>query len=521
MSENGEHDVDGGRRLATSFREPRHAPSAFRDIGHAPVTLSLASCEQARLARDARFDGLFFTAVKTTGIYCRPVCPAPPPKPSNVEYFAHAAAAETAGYRPCLRCRPELSPADGQWRRGDNILARAVQLIDDGALDAHSVAELAARLHVGERHLRRLFVDALGVAPMQLQATRRLLFAKQLLSETALPITDIALASGFQSLRRFNDAFLRAYGMAPARLRQSPRQTQHAGPIVLRLNYRPPFDFAASLAFLQRRALPGIEDVSEQRYRRVLDENGAWFELTAQPSHEPALQLSLHGVAAAALPGIVRRVRRMFDLDADPQTTHALLGQDALLAPLIAARPGLRMPAGWDAFEVAVRAVLGQQVSVAAATTLARRLVERHGRPLATPIDAALHSLFPTPAQLADAQLADIGLPAKRAATLTSLARALANGEVDFAREQSLEQFVERWTALPGIGDWTAQYIAMRGLAHPDAFPAGDLILRKQAGAGTPISEKLLRARAERWRPWRSYAVMQLWQAATIEENLR
>lgn len=483
------------------------------------MTLSVATCEQARITRDARFDGLFFTAVKTTGIYCRPVCPAPPPQPRNVEYFAHAATAEAAGYRPCLRCRPELSPADGRWRRGDDIVARAVQLIDDGALDTRSIVGLAGQLHIGERHLRRLFAKSLGVAPMQLQTTRRLLFAKQLLSETALPITDVALVSGFQSLRRFNDAFLRAYGMPPARLRQSTRQTHSTGPIMLRLHYRPPFDFAASLAFLQRRALPGIEDVNEQRYRRVLDESGAWLELSARPDDEPALQLALHGVSARTLPDIVRRVRRMFDLDADPQAIHALLAQDVLLAPLIKARPGLRMPAGWDGVEVAMRAVLGQQVSVAAATTLARRLVERHGRPLATPPNPTLHSLFPTLAQLTDAKLDDLGLPATRAATLTTMARALATGEIDFARVQLLEQFVQRWTALPGIGDWTAQYIAMRGLAHPDAFPAGDLILRKQAGDGTPLSEKQLRTRAEGWRPWRSYAVIQLWQAANLKEN--
>lgn len=475
-----------------------------------------AVCEQARLARDARFDGCFFTAVKTTGIYCRPVCPAPAPKSRNVEYFANAAGAEAAGYRPCLRCRPELSPADGLWRRGDGVVARATRLIEDGLLDEASMSALAARLHVGERHLRRLFVDTLGVTPQQVQATRRLLFAKQLLSETALPVTEIALASGFRSLRRFNDAFLGAYGLPPSRLRKHADATPaEAGPLQLKLVYRPPFDFRASLDFLRQRVLPGIERVDADRYARVIDADGAWLELAEWGAGEPALQLSLHGAGAAALPGIVQRVRRMFDLDADPSAIHAQLAGDALLAPLVEAQPGLRLPGGWDGFEVAMRAVLGQQVSIAAATTLARRLVTAHGRPITSPIADDLHSLFPLPEQLAEVDLVDIGLPGKRAATLNVVAHALAAGEIGFGPEQSLDAFIADWTALPGIGDWTAHYIAMRGLRHPDAFPAGDLVLRKQAGAGIALSEKQLRARAEAWRPWRSYAVIQLWRAAS------
>ena len=477
---------------------------------------STAICEQARLSRDARFDGRFFTAVKTTGIYCRPVCPAPAPKSRNVEYFANAASAEAAGYRPCLRCRPELSPADGLWRRGDGVVARATRLIDDGALDVAPMSALAERLHVGDRHLRRLFVETLGVTPQQVQGTRRLLFAKQLLSETTLPITDIALASGFRSLRRFNDAFLSAYGLAPSRLRKHVDATQlDAGPLQLKLAYRPPFDFRASLAFLHLRALPGIERISIDSYARVISANGAWLELTEWGKGEPALRLSLHGVSAIELPGIVQRVRRMFDLDAEPATLHAQLSADALLSPLIPAQPGLRLPGGWDGFEVAMRAVLGQQVSVTAATTLARRLVAAHGRPLATPINEDLHSLFPLPEQLVDIDLIGLGLPAKRAATLNTVARALAEGRVSFSPEQSLDDFIAAWTALPGIGDWTAHYIAMRGLRHPDAFPAGDLVLRQQAGGGTPLTEKQLRERAEAWRPWRSYAVIQLWRAAS------
>ena len=480
-----------------------------------------AICEQARLSRDARFDGRFFTAVKTTGIYCRPVCPAPAPKSRNVEYFANAAGAEAAGYRPCLRCRPELSPADSLWRRGDGVVARAARLIEDGALDDASISTLANRLHVGDRHLRRLFVETLGVTPQQVQATRRLLFAKQLLSETALPITDIALASGFRSLRRFNDAFLSAYGLAPSRLRKhADASSIQVGPLQLKLAYRPPFDFQASLGFLRQRVLPGIEHITADRYARVIDIQGAWLEVAEWGANEPALRLSLHGVGTTALPNIVQRVRRMFDLDADPSAIHAQLATDDLLAPMINAHPGLRLPGGWDGFEVAMRAVLGQQVSVVAATTLARRLVAAHGRPLETPINEDLHSLFPLPEQLVDVDLIGIGLLAKRAATLNVVARALVEGRINFGTEQSLDEFIASWTAHPGIGDWTAHYIAMRGLRHPDAFPAGDLVLRKQAGGDIALTEKQMRERAEAWRPWRSYAVIQLWRAASNAQAL-
>ena len=478
-----------------------------------------ATCEQARRSRDARFDGLFFTAVKTTGIYCRPVCPAPAPKSANVEYFANAASAEAAGYRPCLRCRPELSPADGRWRRGDDLVARASRLIEDGWLDEASIPALAERLHVGDRHLRRLFVDALGTTPHQVQATRRLLFAKQLLTETALPVTDIAQAAGFRSLRRFNDAFLAAYGLAPSRLRRSVGPANTPGPLVLRLAYRPPFDFRATLDFLRTRALPGIEQVGEAHYARTLDDAGGWLHLAEWGKGEAALRLSLHGVGAAGLPGIVRRVRRMFDLDADPQAIHDHLRHDPSLAPMLVRHHGLRLPGGWDGFEIAIRAVLGQQVSVAAASTLAARVVAKHGRPLATPASDALHALFPAPETLAEADLAGIGLTTRRADTVRAVSRAVADGRIGFRGDQPLEDFIAGWRALPGIGDWTAHYIAMRALGQPDAFPAGDLVLRKQAGDGITLSEKTLQQRAEAWRPWRAYAARHLWHAAAPASN--
>ncbi|MDO5504965.1 MAG: AlkA N-terminal domain-containing protein [Pseudoxanthomonas suwonensis] len=483
-------------------------------------TLDPLVCERARLARDPRFDGLFFTAVKTTGIYCRPLCPAPPPKPANVDYYRSAAEAEAAGFRPCLRCRPELSPAQGGWRRGDTLVARALRLIEAGALDDAPLADIARRLHLGERHLRRLFVDTLGVSPQQVQATRRLLFAKQLLSESRLPMTDVAAASGFRSLRRFNAAFSSAYGIPPTRLRGQRGTAPDHGPLTLRLGYRPPFDFAASLDFLRLRGLPGIEDIGTHHYARMLQAGPqpgaapAWLHLSPGDDGEPALRLRLHNVPADLLPDIVQRVRRMFDLDADPATLHAHLGTDPLLTPLLATRPGLRLAGGWDGFEVAVRAVLGQQVSVAAATTLARRLVERHGQRLPVGATEQLHSLFPPPAALRDADLDGIGLTRQRAATIHAIAAALDDGLLDFAPEQALDDFIAAWTALPGIGGWSAHYIAMRGLRHPDAFPAGDLILRRRAGGSRTLTERQMRERAEDWRPWRSHAVVQLWHAA-------
>ncbi len=513
MSGNGESVTAVRGRVAA---RPVPIP-AMPDPIRADLLPPSATCEQARLSRDPRFDGVFFTAVRTTGIYCRPVCPAPPPKAANVEYFANAASAEAAGYRPCLRCRPELSPAEGSWRRGDDLVARATRLIEDGFLDEAPVAALAGRLHVGERHLRRLFGAQLGTGPKQVHATRRLLFAKQLLTETRLPVTDVALASGFGSLRRFNAAFRGAYGLAPSRIRQCDELHAAPGPLVLRLAYRPPFDFRATLAFLQPRALPGIERVDDAGYARLIDARGAWLQLSEWGDDEAALRLVLYGVAADALPRIVRRVRRMFDLDADPRAIHACLGRDPELARSLARQPGLRLPGGWDGFEVAVRAVLGQQVSVAAATTLTRRLLARFGEEATTPASSDLHVLFPAPAVLAEADLADIGLTGSRIATLRAVARAVADGRAGFAGDLPLEAFIAQWTALPGIGDWTAHYVAMRALGHPDAFPAGDLVLRKQAGAGSALSERTLRQHAEDWRPWRAYAAIHLWHAASTE----
>lgn len=476
-------------------------------------------CEQARLSRDPRFDGLFFTAVTSTRIYCRPVCPAPTPKPRNVTYFPTAAAAEAAGFRPCLRCRPELSPEHGSWRRGDDAMARALKLIDAGLLAEQPLGALAERVHLGERQLRRLFVERLGAPPSGVHATRRLLFAKQLLTETALPITEVALAAGFGSLRRFNTVFLEAYRMAPRDLRKR-EPMQHGDTLTLRLAYRPPYDFAAMLQFLRTRALPGVEHVGEDAYARVIAPLGegdapGWLRVSRWPGDDHALQLQVHGASSSRLLDIVGRVRRMFDLDAEPQTIANALSVHPRLRPLLRRRPGLRLPSGWDGFEIAVRAIIGQQVSVAAARTVAARLAQRFGQPLeAFPVSGLGH-LFPVPGALADADLASIGLTRARAQTVRTVARAVLDGTVDFRAETTLDDFVARWTALPGIGPWTAHYVAMRALGHPDAFPADDLVLQRALpGDGSRLSARALTAQADAWRPWRAYSVIHLWRAA-------
>lgn len=481
----------------------------------APALPDRQTCEQARLTRDARFDGLFFTAVTTTRIYCRPVCPAPAPKPSNVRYYANAAAAEAAGFRPCLRCRPELAPGNALWRRGEHAVARALKLIDDGLLAEQPLGALALRVGVGSRQLRRLFVTHLGAPPIDVHTTHRLLFAKQLLTETVLPVTEVALASGFRSLRRFNAAFAKANRIAPRELRRQPRAVTGEA-LVLRLGYRPPYDFTALLAFLRTRALPGVEVVDEHAYARVFGTTTAqgWLRLSAWPDGEHALRLELHGAPPDQMLPLVTRLRRMFDLDADPQAIAVTLGATTVLKPLLRKRPGLRLPGGWDGFEIAVRSVLGQQVSVAAARTLATRIVQRFGEPLDDAPAPGLERLFPTPQRLADADLHEIGVTNARAATIRALAGALLDGHVDFRRELPLEAFVARWMALPGIGAWTAHYIAMRALSHPDAFPAADLILRRAAaGDGPELTTRALEVLAEAWRPWRAYAVMHLWRS--------
>jgi AraC family transcriptional regulator, regulatory protein of adaptative response / DNA-3-methyladenine glycosylase II len=506
MSENGESN------------SPNHDNMAA--MTNTPTLPNERICDQARRSRDARFDGLFFTAVTTTRIYCRPVCPAPAPKSQNIRYFAEAAAAEAAGFRPCLRCRPELAPGSGQLRRADQTVARALRAISAGALSEGGVEKVAASVGVSSRQLRRLFDDELGATPIAVATTQRLLFAKQLLSESNLSIIDTAMASGFQSLRRFNAAFKSAYNLTPSHLRERNGRGE-GGILCLQLNFRPPYNFGSMLKFLATRALPGIESVSDTAYRRELPGNNgpAWLNVQ-QHASKPALQLTIQGVAVTAIGELVSNVRRMFDLDADPAVIRGAFAQDRLLAACWKKNPGLRLPGGFDPFETAVRAVLGQQISVAAARTMARRIVEQFGPRFSHSTGEDNYRLFPRPSDLVDAPLEEIGLLKQRANTLRGMAAALLDGRISFRPESRLDDFVAQWTALPGIGDWTAQYIAMRALSHPDAFPAGDLILRRAAAnSGDILSEKALREKSRPWQPWRAYAVFHLWQSTSTSHE--
>jgi AraC family transcriptional regulator of adaptative response / DNA-3-methyladenine glycosylase II len=471
-------------------------------------------CDRARETRDPRFDGLFFIAVTSTRIYCRPVCPAPSPKPSNIRYYGSAASAAAAGFRPCLRCRPEAAPGSPLHRAKSDLVAGALRLIEQGSLDETSLPELARRVGVGERHLRRLFAEEIGASPIEVAATRRLLFAKKLLTETALPISAIAPAAGYASLRRFNAAFLATYGKAPREIRRTNGASATSDELVLRLPYRPPYDFAHLLGFLEKRVIPGVESVDAGGYRRSFVAAGSpgWLSVAPIAGHS-ALALRVHHAKPSALGDIVARVRRMFDVDADPLAINAHLRRSVLLKPLVRRWPGQRLPNAWDGFELAVRAILGQQVSVAAARTLAARIAERHGTRFDEGAAIGLHALFPSPDALVDAPLEKIGIMRTRADAIRTLARAVADGRVHFRPEQTLAAFAESMIALPGIGPWTAHYIAMRALGQPDAFPAADLILRRAAGNGEMLSTRATETMSEAWRPWRAYAVMLLWRS--------
>lgn len=480
---------------------------------HHPALPPREVCLRAMAAKDHRFDGLFFVAVRSTGIYCRPVCPAPAPKRSNITFHANAAAATAAGYRPCLRCRPELSPEAFAQVREDAV-RRALAMIAEGALQDDSVEALAARVGLSARQLQRVFLAHVGATPHAVHATRRLLLAKQLLTETALPVTDVALAAGYNSLRRFNAAFRDGCGMPPGAIRrQASAAKAPSGTLRLRLGYRPPLDFPMLLAFLARRAIPGIERVGVDSYERAVGPGRAWLRVSAV-ADRPELMLEIAEADPRDIPDLVRRVRRMFDLDADLRPMHAVFAEDGLLSRAVALHPGLRVPCGWDGFELSVRAVLGQQISVAGATTLVRRLVDTWGAHRDDAAPAGLDRLFPSPKRLRDAPLEGIGLPKTRAATVRALAAAVADGRLSFEGGQRLEDFVARATALPGIGAWTAQYIAMRGMAMPDAFPAGDLVLQQRLAAAQGVArltERATEARSQAWRPWRAYAVLHLW----------
>jgi len=484
-------------------------------------------CYRALRTRDRRFDGRFFVAVRSTGVFCRPICPARTPRRENCWFVPSAAAAREAGYRPCLRCRPEAAPGSPAWAGTSATVARALRLIDAGALEEGDVEALASRLGVGARHLRRLFTQQLGASPRAVAQTRRLLFAKKLIDETALALVDVATTAGFASVRRFNDAVRRAYGRPPGELRRRARRAP--GPpdsdavqrgrseLTLRLGCRPPLAFDELLAFLAPRTIPRVECVQDGSYHRAVQIDGVPGHVSVRPAPDAdGLDARVGLAAPASLGGLVGRLRRLFDLDADPLAIAEQLASDPVLAPALAAHPGRRVPGAWDGFELAVRAILGQQVSVRGATTLAGRLVERFGLPCASGAEKLVDRVFPSPEQLAHARIESIGLPATRAAAIRALAGAVASQQIVLDGSADPEATCAALEALPGIGPWTTAYVAMRALGEPDAFPSADLGLRRAlAGpAGLP-SPRALGERAEAWRPWRAYAALHLWQSDT------
>jgi AraC family transcriptional regulator of adaptative response / DNA-3-methyladenine glycosylase II len=474
-------------------------------------TLETDSCYRALSARDRRFDGLFFVGVSTTGIYCRPVCTAKTPRQERCAFYRTAAEAERAGFRACLLCRPELAPGSAPVDSVPRLVAAAVSRIEGGFLNESSIEELAAELGVTDRHLRRAMETELGVSPVELAQSRRLALAKQLLQDTALPLAEVAFASGFQSVRRFNALFQSRFGRAPSSLRRESDEAEASRSLVLRLDYRPPLDWEQLLRFLRGRAIPGVEHVGDSEYRRTVRLGGTRGWLTVRhDGKRPALLAEVSLSLAGVLMPVAARLRTLFDLDAQPTVIAECLGRDPLLAKQVQAHPGLRVLGAFDPFEMTVRAILGQQVSVRAATTLSGRLVARFGEPLDTP-HAETSRLFPSPetlAALTEDDVATLGLPGARARSLLAVARAVAEGSVRLDRHADVEATMAALEELPGIGPWTAHYVAMRALRWPDAFPASDLGIRKALGG---LSAKETAERAEAWRPWRAYAAVHLW----------
>lgn len=474
------------------------------------MSLDPDACYRAMLSRDERFDGRFFVGVKTTGIYCRPVCRVRTPGRQRCEFYPSAALAERAGYRACFRCRPELAPGLAPMDSVSRLVARAMRRIEAGALNDGSLEELACELGVTGRHLRRAVQAELGLSPIELAQTRRLSLAKQLLHDTQLPMVDVAFASGFRSLRRFNAAFKARYTRSPSALRRQGTLAARPETVCVTLSYRPPLAWAALLDFLSHRAVPGVELVRDGVYYRTAEIGGARGWLAVSQSRErPALRAELSFSLVRQVLPLVARLRRLFDLDAEPWVIAEHLAKDRRLARSLSARPGLRVPGAFDAFEAACRAVLGQQVSVAAATTLAGRLARAYGEPVETPFPQ-LTRLTPAAARIAAAdasEFAALGITSARARSLKRLAQELASGSLTLDGGDA-EGTVQRLQELPGIGPWTAQYVAMRALSWPDAFLEGDLGVRKALGS---IDARAARALSERWKPWRSYAVMHLW----------
>jgi AraC family transcriptional regulator of adaptative response / DNA-3-methyladenine glycosylase II len=482
------------------------------------MDLNLEICSRARLSRDARFDGKFFIGVRGSRVYCRSICPAPTAKEKNVRYFATAAAAAEAGYRPCLRCRPECSPGTPAWAGTSNTVSRALRLIAESGLEDGGVGGLAKRLGIGARHLRRLFLKHLGATPSAVASTRRLHFAKKLVDSTTLPMGQVALASGFGCVRRFNAAIRNTYHRTPTQIRRlaRPAAAQSENQYFFQLRFRPPYHWQGMLAFLAKRAIPGVEVVELGTYRRSISLNGhhGYFEVSPDKEHH-ALAVRIQFGDPCALFFIIERIRAMFDLNADWTDIARTLRSDPALARRVQAAPGLRVPGCWNGFELATRAILGQQVSVRCATVLAGRMAKMFGEPFAAANN--LTHVFPPPEILAEADLTKAGVIKSRAATIRALARAVCEGQISFEGIVDSESFLMKLCEISGIGKWTAQYVAMRALGEPDAFPAGDVgLLRALDIKGTQELEQ----RSEAWRPWRAYATIYLWNHDS-ERNVR
>lgn len=470
------------------------------------MTLDADACYRALTAHDPRHDGVFFVGVSTTRVYCRPVCPARTPKPENCEFFGNAAAAEQAGFRPCLRCRPELAPGRAHVDRIDAWANRAIKRIEQGVLNDLSVDELAESLGVSGRQLRRALHDRYGVSPVQLAQTQRLLTAKQLLADTGLPIGEVAEISGFSSLRRFNATFQERYRMSPSALRKAGRTGPADGSVRCELGYRPPFSWNGLLDFLRPRALRGVESVTEDAYMRTVRMAGllGWVRVEPHPSRA-SLVVTVSDTLAPRLPAVLERVRRLFDLTAEPDPIGRVLG------PLVEADPGLRMPGAFDGFETAVRAILGQQVTVRFAGELARRVAAEMGTPVETPFEG-VDLAFPTAREIATVgqeRLGELGVIRTRSRAILEIGQRIATGSLRLEPDSDPDSTRAKLKEVPGIGDWTADYVVMRCLGWPDAFPAGDLGVLQALNVTKPKEALEL---AEQWRPWRAYAVMHLWR---------
>lgn len=466
-------------------------------------------CYRALQAHDARFDGRFFVGVSSTRIYCRPVCAGKPPRLENCTFHPSAAAAEAAGFRPCLRCRPELAPGNSTVDAAARLAHQAASLIEDGAAGGTGLEPIAGRLGVSDRHLRRVFQSEFGVSPVAFAQTQRLLLAKRLMTDTRLSATEVAMASGFNSLRRFNALFRDRYRLRPMDLRRAGGTRAAVDPFVFELAYRPPLDWEALMGFFAGRCIAGVDEVANGEYRRTLRfvangvEHRGWIE-ARQVARKRTVRIAVSASLARALPAVLARAKRVFDLACDPAEVAAGLGE------LAEDRPGLRLPGAFDPFEVAVRAVLGQQVTVRAARTLAARFVAAFGETIETPFES-LGRVFPTPERIAlldYGDIASLGIIATRAKTILALANRLVDGTLSLEPGGDAEAVIERLKTLPGIGDWTAQYMAMRAFGWPDAFPHTDYGVMKALGETNP---RRVLAAAEAWRPWRAYAVMHLW----------